>query len=113
MTGNNAFPKAVDDRPFAIKSTDSILIDVLENDLEGEVKIDRASLTISQFPSSGSAKIEEGKIVFKAIKVGEFELKYHVRDLNGLQSNEASVFIRVQNWHAHGGGRKRCSGFFG
>lgn len=89
-------PTANDD--FASVDEDSsINIDVLANDIAGSSSIDSNTLTIASSPSSGLARVSNGRIIYEpnADYNGSDELRYKVSDTSGSASGTAKVNITV------------------
>ncbi|GAB3931220.1 CshA/CshB family fibrillar adhesin-related protein [Mucilaginibacter myungsuensis] len=90
-----AMPKAMDD--VAVRNGISpVIIPILDNDVQGTVALDPATITIGTPPSNGSVTINaDGTITYtpNAGYTGPDAFTYRVKDVNGNFTNEATVNI--------------------
>ena len=93
----NEAPVAEDDQAFTRQDED-IIIDVLSNDYDRDGVIVSATLDIQQTPNNGSVNItSDGKVRYVPDQgfYGIDRFAYSVEDNDGARSNEANVFIAV------------------
>lgn len=94
----DAAPTASDDAT-SVAGLDSVVIPVLDNDVDPEGQLDPASVTIVVPPTYGNAIVNTstGEIAYVAPSAytGPDPFTYRVSDLGGNESNEATVTVTV------------------
>jgi V8-like Glu-specific endopeptidase len=98
----NAPPLATPDQATVLQD-ETITIDVLANDGDGDGAIDPGSVLLASPPETGVATVlPDGRIQFEPAVgyAGVQSLRYTVADNEGSRSNEAEVTIIVQPRHA-------------
>ncbi|WDE12392.1 Ig-like domain-containing protein [Thalassomonas haliotis] len=94
----NFVPAAEDDQVTTSQNT-ALVIDVLANDLDHGVALDRASVNIVDGPENGSVTVDavDGSIIYipDIPFNGEDSFIYSVSNSNGASSNKARVAITV------------------
>lgn len=91
-------PIASDDSMTLDEDSSSVSINVLSNDTD-DGTLDSTTLTITSPPSSGSANVVAGNIVYtpNANFYGSDNIEYTVKDNAGQSSNTATVSLTVNN----------------
>lgn len=94
----NDAPLALTDQ-ITVSQNQAIEISVLENDLDVDSEIDKASLKIIESASNGSVSINTtlGTVTYKSNSNfrGQDSFTYSVSDSEGLESNIATVYVNV------------------
>jgi hypothetical protein len=91
----NTPPSALNDN-IRLQIDESASIDVLENDIDPDGKIDNKTLTITQPPLHGEANVSDAKINYSPDEnyFGHDQIRYQISD-NKNASAEALVFIFI------------------
>ncbi|WDD99589.1 Ig-like domain-containing protein [Thalassomonas actiniarum] len=94
----NFVPAAEDDQVTTSQNT-ALVIDILANDIDHGVPLDRTSVNIITGPENGSVTVDEidGSIIYipDIVFNGEDNFVYSVSNSNGASSNKARVAITV------------------
>jgi uncharacterized delta-60 repeat protein len=94
----NDAPLALTDQ-ITVSQNQAIEISVLENDLDVDSEIDKASLKIIESASNGSVSINStlGTVTYKSNSNfrGQDSFTYSVSDSEGVESNIATVYVNV------------------
>ncbi len=98
VAAGNAPPMALDDRA-SVNENESVRVDVLANDADGDGTLNRSTVTIVQAPAFGSTSVDPatGTVTYAPAlgTCGEDSFRYTVCDDDGAVSAEATVTIGV------------------
>ena len=82
-----------------VQANSEVVIDILSNDIVGDVAIDPATVTLVIIAQSGETTVDDsnGSITYKpnASFSGTDSIVYTINDVKGISSNEARVNITV------------------
>ncbi|MEI6171032.1 MAG: cadherin-like domain-containing protein, partial [bacterium] len=98
VAAGNVPPTALDDR-VSTNENESVRIDILANDADSDGGLNRATVTITRAPASGSTSVDPtmGTVTYVPAPgtCGEDSFRYTVRDDDGAVSGEATVTVAV------------------